>query len=150
MKVKKVDWYGFEHDKVAQHFEGDLTFLNYFSVPAKGGGWVPVAVYKSKKPNIKKGHKKYMLLQKKEKGGVVAGMSAQQMTKYRTQDALHCLRCDTVIYSIDQHHYHSCPCGNISVDGGRDYLQFSFKEKSQYKGVLLDLLTDKIVKEKSK
>lgn len=43
-----------------------------------------------------------------------------------------CLDCDTEIESKHRHDFVSCPCGNISVDGGRAYLRRMFKDSSGY------------------
>jgi hypothetical protein len=39
-----------------------------------------------------------------------------------------CLKCGDVIESIDRHNYVQCSCGNISVDGGLDYLKRSYRD----------------------
>jgi len=39
-----------------------------------------------------------------------------------------CLKCGDVIESIDRHDYVQCSCGNISVDGGKDYLKRSYRD----------------------
>lgn len=48
-----------------------------------------------------------------------------------------CLLCNTEIESKYHHHFHSCPCGALSVDGGQDYLRRlgdldSYKDTSTY------------------
>jgi len=35
--------------------------------------------------------------------------------------AIKCNKCLDIIYSRARHDYHSCSCGNISIDGGFDY-----------------------------
>ena len=37
-----------------------------------------------------------------------------------------CLDCDTEIESVHRHDFVTCPCGNLSVDGGRDYTKRCF------------------------
>ncbi len=37
-----------------------------------------------------------------------------------------CPKCDDIIFSRAHHDYHSCTCEAISIDGGFDYLRFSF------------------------
>lgn len=144
-KVKRVNWYFFDDKKVAEKFEGDLTFCAEFCVK---GEYNPVAVFKAKKPNLKKGHKKYMLLQLNQGGGLVRGMSAQEMKKERYQDAIQCLSCNTVIYSINRHHYHGCGCKNeVTIDGGKEYTKIGFDgNNGKYKHVTLDLITMRIKK----
>ena len=44
------------------------------------------------------------------------------------KNAVKCLKCEDIIESIHRHDYVTCSCGNVSVDGGTDYLRRSFKE----------------------
>ena len=44
------------------------------------------------------------------------------------KNAAKCLKCGDTIESIHRHDYVTCSCGNVSVDGGTDYLRRSFKE----------------------
>jgi len=39
------------------------------------------------------------------------------------QNAVRCNKCDDYIYSANRHDFKTCKCGNISVDGGMDYLR---------------------------
>lgn len=39
------------------------------------------------------------------------------------QNAVICNKCDDFIFSKTRHDFVSCKCGNISVDGGQDYLR---------------------------
>jgi hypothetical protein len=147
MKVKKVRWYGFKHEEVAKQFEGGLSFCAELCV---NGEYSPVAVYKVKNPNKAKGHKRYMLLQlgfHSEVEAIVRGMNPSEMKKWRYQEAVHCLNCDTVLYSINRHHYHGCGCEKeVTIDGGKDYTKIGYQEDSLYKVVTLDLLTGKVKK----
>jgi hypothetical protein len=36
-----------------------------------------------------------------------------------------CLVCNEIIESKDRHDFVTCKCGNLSVDGGKDYLKRS-------------------------
>lgn len=157
MKIKKVDWYCFNHEKVYEKFEGDLKFINEFCVR---GWYQPVAVYRNSNPNREKNHKDYMLLfmdyeytffgpeEEAPRRLIVSGMDADEMEKYRYQGAVHCLECDTVLYSINRHHYHTCDCPNKAmVDGGKDYLKYGSKNGA-IRVVKLDLLTNTIVEDK--
>lgn len=140
--IKKVKWYGFDHKKVAKRFEGQLTFCNEFCVK---GEYHPVAVYKAKSPDIKKGHKKYVLLQKQDEQLLIRGMSSKEMAKERHQKAIVCLSCNTLLYSINRHHYHGCECSNdTTVDGGKDYLKYSGKNLNLIESVMFDLITNRI------
>lgn len=145
-KVKQVSYYGYDHTAVQNQLEGDLTFCNEFCM---GEGYYPWAVYKAKTPNKKKNHKKYVLLQTTEvmgmKKGVVTGMTAPKMAKERYQHAVMCKNCNTVLYSINRHHYHKCSCSNETmVDGGKQYLRYGGKDLKKIKVVTLDLITNKI------
>ena len=37
-----------------------------------------------------------------------------------------CLVCGDIIESEYTHHNNTCSCGNLSVDGGRDYIRRSY------------------------
>lgn len=39
------------------------------------------------------------------------------------QNAVVCLNCGDFIYSAHRHHFNTCTCGSISVDGGQEYLR---------------------------
>lgn len=148
MSIKQVNYYGLNHEAVNKQFEGELTYCNTFCVKDE---YAPVAVYKAKKPNTAKGHKKYMLLQvSRGGGGVVRGMSAKEMKEWRYQAALHCLTCDMIIYSVNRHHMCCCDCNadsdtSITIDGGKDYTKVSYASKALFKHVTLDLIANKVV-----
>lgn len=152
MKVKKLPYYGFNHEQVNQHFEGDLTFINEFCVK---GNDRPVAVYRAENPNAAKGHKRYLLLYTQHDAFEgrdqlwVSGMTEEEMEEERYQAAIHCLKCDEVIFSMARHDYHSCSCGDVFIDGGKAYTRAGFKEDAKFKYVTLDLLTDTIKEEKN-
>lgn len=46
-----------------------------------------------------------------------------------SRNSARCLDCKVEIESRYRHHFVTCPCGNISVDGGRAYLKRSFKSE---------------------
>jgi hypothetical protein len=50
--------------------------------------------------------------------------------KWLAVQGLQCPNCLEVIYSRNRHDYHSCQCGEISVDGGFDYLRSSWLVKT--------------------
>jgi hypothetical protein len=141
MKLVKTNWYGFDHAAVNKQFGGDLTFVNDFCV---NGQYPPSAVYRAANPDRTKGHKDYMLLTKSGDQMWVSGMTPEEMEKFRYQEAIHCLSCDDVIYSVNRHDFRPCTCGKVHIDGGRDYTKINFDTGAQYKLVLLDLLTDVI------
>jgi hypothetical protein len=53
-----------------------------------------------------------------------------------------CLCCDCIVESKHRHDYQTCVCGNLSVDGGKDYLKRNFinyskvKDLSEFEGDL--------------
>lgn len=40
-----------------------------------------------------------------------------------TKNCARCLRCGDIIESQHRHDFQTCSCGNLSVDGGLDYLK---------------------------
>lgn len=54
-------------------------------------------------------------------------MSIRTGTKIALNSAK-CLKCDDVLVSKYRHDYNSCRCGNLSVDGGLDYIKRSFRD----------------------
>lgn len=61
----------------------------------------------------------------------------EERKKYQIGDVFEnkaeCLKCNDVIMSENRHHYNTCSCGNLSVDGGSWYLRRGFKEENSYK-----------------
>ena len=43
-------------------------------------------------------------------------------TKIRCNKA-QCLICGDVIESVNRHDYNTCKCGNVAVDGGKEYIK---------------------------
>lgn len=43
-----------------------------------------------------------------------------------THNMAKCLICGDIIESVHRHDYVTCSCGNLSVDGGKDYLKRCF------------------------
>jgi hypothetical protein len=145
MKVRQTTpYYGFNHDKVKVKFEGFPEFQNEFCVRDRD---YPVAVYRVNNPNREKGHKDYLLLWTDPifNTTVLSGMDKEEMEKERYQNALHCLECDEVMYSVYIHHYAVCSCGNVSIDGGKSYSHTTVKDASKCKPVKIDLLTLEVV-----
>lgn len=55
------------------------------------------------------------------------------MGKYRIKrNRAQCLICNEIIESTYTHDYTTCSCGNVSVDGGHDYLKRAVKEMSGF------------------
>ena len=155
LKLKKVDWYGFNHEVVAKKFEGDLTFVNYMNVGEKGD--VVAAVYHAAKPNLEKGHKEFLLLwkyydlgQDKEQW-MVSGMTREQIEKHAVVQGMYCVDCDTALWSLNRHHFHKCGCSNETmVDGRKDYNRFGAMSLAKACPVQINLLTDEVLLDLSK
>lgn len=151
MRIQKVNWYGFLHEKVSEHY-GGAEFINTFCVR---GEYEPVAVYKAKNPDRSKGHKDYLLLQiispvpgGDERVMLVRGMDRKEINEYRYQDAIYCKRCDEVIFSVMRHDARHCSCGGALVDGGADYLRYG-GDQELLEVVILDFLTDTVVPDRT-
>lgn len=149
IRLKKVDWYGLNHAKVAEKFEGDLTFVNYMNVG--GVGDTVAAVYRASKPNKDKGHKEFMLLfrqyskDSRSQGWFVSGMDRRTIKKHSTVEGVLCTQCNTALFSMTRHDFHSCGCSNdLFVDGGKDYLRSGALDISKTRIVTIDLLTDEV------
>lgn len=118
--VKECNYFGLKHDVVAKQFEGDLTYVGDMCL----NEGQTVAVYRAANPNRAKGHKEFMLLQVRGKRGIVAGMDRVQIDTHCIHSAVLCTGCNTILYSVHRHHFHSCSCPNETfVDGGKDYLR---------------------------
>lgn len=132
----KKNWYGFNHIKVNEMFTGELTYLNDMCI---NNEYRPVAVYKVDNPDKSKGHKEYLLLQTTPEGGLARGMTPEEIEPFRFQEGVICNLCQDVLYSIMRHDFRTCSCGNVSIDGGRDYTKINYKTIG-YTEVTLDLL----------
>lgn len=60
------------------------------------------------------------------------------MTSYEsfhviTKNSAQCLSCGDIIESTHRHDYVTCRCGNLSLDGGLDYLRHSYKNSKMVK-----------------
>jgi hypothetical protein len=54
------------------------------------------------------------------------------MKKKILKNSIQCLECGDIIESKNRHDYVSCKCGNVSVDGGTDYLKRGFKKMDSW------------------
>ena len=43
-----------------------------------------------------------------------------------------CLKCNTEVESTFRHDFTACPCGNVRVDGGREYSRVVVKSSDEY------------------
>ena len=48
------------------------------------------------------------------------------------KNAVKCLKCGDIIESVHRHDFVTCSCGNVSVDGGKDYLRRCFQDEDSY------------------
>lgn len=137
--IKECNFYGLKHDEVAKRFEGDLSYVGDMCLETGQ----TVAVYKAASPNKFKGHKKFMLLQiRTSGGGIVGGMDLKDIKKHSVHQAVLCTECNTVLYSVHRHHYHTCDCPNETfVDGGKDYLRAGAMSMEKVKTGTYDVLT---------
>jgi len=54
------------------------------------------------------------------------------MLDYRIlRNSAKCLECNEEVVSQHRHDYVKCSCGNITVDGGKDYLKRSCRDMSK-------------------
>lgn len=44
-----------------------------------------------------------------------------------------CLLCEDVLISKTHYDFQKCSCGNLSVDGGKDYVKRGIKDGTKYK-----------------
>lgn len=48
------------------------------------------------------------------------------------KNSAECLKCKCIIESKHRHDFVTCSCGDISVDGGKDYIKRSFSTDAEY------------------
>jgi len=158
LKLENFNWYGIDHSKVNDHFEGDYTYIGTFCVKDE---YTPRAIYFNAKPNRRKGHKDYMTLQ--GNGGYpthISGISKKEMEQWRYQDGILCYKCDDLIYSVNRHDCRYCKCKSVAIDGGREYSRILFQSGENelkdeikktlglgYKTVIIDLIKGEIKEE---
>lgn len=95
-----------------------------FDKPCPDSGW-GVTVYD--RPLTEEEAKEYHL-------DIISG--PQPKPKHPMGVILHnrakCLACGDILESTSVHDFVTCSCGNLSVDGGHDYLKRSVKDQSKY------------------
>lgn len=126
-----------DHAKVPDTFGGGLTYIADFCV---WGQSVPSSVYHAANPDVSKGHKEYMSLTFQYEQMYVSGGDAKRMEEYRRQAAIHCLKCNEVIYSLHRHDCRSCECEAVFIDGGREYTRIG-GDPTDYDSGDIDFLT---------
>lgn len=131
----KFDYYGFDHEYVKAHFEGNPEYVGTFCVKKEPR---PRAVYWVQNPDTAKGHKNYMTLQKNDRNAYVSGMTVEEMEEYRFQSGIKCKNCKDVIYSVAHHDFRYCTCKANFIDGGREYTRIG---GSDWLPVKIDLIT---------
>lgn len=150
MKLKRRNYYGFDHDKVNQQFKGNLTYINDFCIDIKGLGYTTCAVYHAATPDKSRGHKEYMLLFSTPMSSfMVTGRTKSELKKESKHNAILCKECDTVLVSLHIHDYHTCGCPNeTTIDGGKDYQGYGGKDLTKVEHVVIDLLTNRVGRKK--
>lgn len=137
------NYYGFDHEAVNKAFPGGLTYITDFCI---NGEYHPVAVYRVANPDRSKGHKDYLLLNK----GYVRGMNEEEIQSWRFQDALRCEGCQDVVYSVMRHDDRFCECGNVSIDGGREYTKVGIHSDKEITMGQIDHLTGEFTPNESR
>lgn len=138
----KHNYYGFDIDKVNQVLKADLVYCNDATV---NNEYNPVSIFYTANPDVSKGHKNYVLIQQTENGGLIRGMTPDEIAPFRRVDAVHCTACNDVVYSPNRHSMIACSCDNVFIDGGRDYTRLGAKDFSKLCKVVLDILTNEII-----
>lgn len=141
-KVNKgMPFWPFDHKAVLNKFNG-TRFINEFCIK---DSYKPYAVYYAASPDVSKGHKPYFTLAMT--GGImyINGFMPEELEEWRYQDAIYCKKCKEVIYSKYRHDWMKCSCGNVGIDGGRDYTKLSFSLPDSYITGQIDLLEDKFI-----
>lgn len=54
------------------------------------------------------------------------------MKRRITKNVVKCKICGDIIESTYRHDFVTCSCGNVSVDGGHDYLRRAFRNRDEY------------------
>ena len=54
------------------------------------------------------------------------------MKKKIIRNRAKCLICGEILESYYRHDFKTCKCGNLSIDGGKDYLKRSIKDISKF------------------
>jgi len=124
MKIIKGRYYEnrIKYDELHKKIEGDVVLLGDMCV---FGNYEPVLMMHARNPNREKGHKEFPFLLFQHGSLFISAMDADRFEEYRYQDAVHCEKCDEVIYSMYRHDYRHCSCGHVMIDGGRDYTRSS-------------------------
>lgn len=141
MKIKDNDTYvGVKHDKICEHFEGDLNYVGTMPVEldsSNGKVWKPCSVYHCSNPNRAKSHKDYLLVFRHGNGMMVSGRDEKDMVFEFT--GLKCLECGETMLSLDRHHFTSCGCKNGAfADGGMDYFRTGAMDLSKTETVKIN------------
>ena len=46
--------------------------------------------------------------------------------------AVFCKKCNTLVYSRARHDFRYCECGDVAIDGGRNYTKVSYNKDSDF------------------
>lgn len=55
-------------------------------------------------------------------------MNIKKEMNIKTMKGIQCKNCNDRIFSFYRHDFKWCSCGNVFVDGGRDYLRYGVKD----------------------
>lgn len=144
MQIKKNDWFSKEVIEYGETLEGNCKFINYMCITV-GNDYQIGAVFKAKTPNVKKGHKKYVILFSHNNRWYITGKTPQQMSKEKWHSGVWCKQCDKVIISMYRHNYVTCGCPNSAmIDGGKDYQRCGGMDLNKVVNVSVNLLNDEI------
>lgn len=145
MKLRDYNYYGLDRNKAGEILDGEVSYVGDFSIPMVAlvlgeptEIYKPCAVFHAKNPDRSKGHKDYVFFFEHNNQMLITGRNIDEIEEYRFQEGVHCKNCDEVIYSLHRHHFHYCSCGEVFVDGGRDYLRWG-GEAAVAIPVLIDL-----------
>lgn len=148
MKLRDMNYFGFNHKAVNDKFGGDLEFVCEMPVPLKtsyGMMPIPCAIYLAHNPDRSKGHKDYLLLFSQGETYMVTGRSVEEMEPLWNIPGIVCGKCQTVLLSIDRHHFVQCECHNETfLDGGMHYQRIGGKDLSLIGNVLVNMKTKQI------
>lgn len=133
MSIVHRDYWGFDHKVIKDYLKTNCQYLGDFTVFGRGA---PYSIWYVTRPDKKKGHKHYVAFYVYDQHGVISGWDSADMKEYLKHPAVKCKKCKDVIYSMYRHDYHSCSCGNVAVDGGRDYLKISGRPEDYRTGLL--------------
>lgn len=144
MRIRRLNYYGLRHDKIAKKFKGGSEYLGDYPI-RKENSLTPSAIYASPKYDASLGHKPFFYLTQINGSWYIGGLTYDEASKLLTRiPGLWCRTCGVVVYSCHRHHYATCRCGGAAIDGGRDYQRYCIMPGADVVKVDIDLLNRKI------